>query len=60
MGPDILERLDDLHTQATKERSHYYVAKCAREAMDEITRLRHENEILVRQLARVMLKEADA
>lgn len=33
---DIFERLADLHQQATTEQSHYYVAKCCRDAMREI------------------------
>lgn len=37
---DIIEKLTDLHKQATTERSHYYVASCCREAIDEIERLR--------------------
>lgn len=38
--PDILDKLKELHTQATTERSHYYVGSCAREAIAEIERLR--------------------
>lgn len=37
---DILDRLADLHTQATVERSHYYTGACVRDAMAEIARLR--------------------
>lgn len=37
---NITEKLEDLIVQATKERSHYYVASCAREAITEIKRLR--------------------
>ena len=37
---DILERLRDLHKQATVERSHYYVGRCVSDAINEITRLR--------------------
>ncbi len=37
---DILDRLADLHKQATEERSHYYVGGCVRDAIDEIKRLR--------------------
>ena len=36
----IIEKLEDLILQATTERSHYYVAATAREAVEEITRLR--------------------
>lgn len=38
---DILEQLRDLHKQATTERSHYYVAKCCKAAIEEIERLRN-------------------
>lgn len=37
---DILEKLVDLHKQATTERSHFYVAACIKEAMEEIAKLR--------------------
>jgi hypothetical protein len=37
---DILDKLKDLHKQATTERSHYYVASCCVEAIAEITELR--------------------
>jgi hypothetical protein len=37
---DILDKLRDLHRQATTERSHYYVASCCNEAIGEIERLR--------------------
>lgn len=37
---DILDRLRDLHKQATVERSHYYVGKCCQNAIEEIERLR--------------------
>jgi len=46
---DILEKLKDLHTQATTERSHYYVAGCCNEAIAEIERLRAAlHEIVLR------------
>lgn len=38
--PDILDKLEDLHKQATTERSHHYVASCVKEAIAEIKRLR--------------------
>ena len=38
--PDIVDSLKDLHKQATTERSHYYVAKCCLDAINEIERLR--------------------
>lgn len=37
---DILEKLADLHEQATKERSHFYVHKIVGEAIKEISKLR--------------------
>ena len=37
---DIVEKLNDLHKQATTERSHYYVAACCNQAIGEITNLR--------------------
>ena len=40
----LLERLHDLHEQATTERSHYYVAACCRDAIVEIERLRRHLE----------------
>lgn len=40
MERDILDMLRDLHEQATKERSHYYVASASEKAIAEIIRLR--------------------
>lgn len=37
---DILDKLRDLLKQASTERSHYYVASCCKEAIEEIERLR--------------------
>jgi hypothetical protein len=37
---DIIDRLIDLHHQATKERSHNYTGTCIKEAIEEIVRLR--------------------
>ena len=37
---DILEKLVDLHKQATTENSHFYVASVCKEAMEEIAALR--------------------
>lgn len=37
---DILDDLEDLLQQATTERSHFYVAKCCKAAIEEIKRLR--------------------
>jgi hypothetical protein len=36
---DLIERLKDLHKQATVERSHYYVGKCVRDSITELTSL---------------------
>jgi hypothetical protein len=36
---DLVERLRDLHKQATVERSHYYVGKCALDAAARIEAL---------------------
>ena len=40
---DIIEKLLDLQRQATLERSHYYVAACITEAIQEIIELRKQN-----------------
>lgn len=37
---DLLDRMVDLHKQATTERSHHYVASILQEAIEEIARLR--------------------
>lgn len=37
---DIIAKLEDLHKQATTERSHYYVAACCRDAIAEVKLLR--------------------
>ena len=42
---NIIEKLEDLLVQATKERSHYYVASVCREAIAEIKRLQATNDI---------------
>lgn len=47
MNDDIIDKLIDLHKQATTERSHYYVASCCKEAIEEITRLRTIIELMV-------------
>lgn len=41
---DILEKLENLHKQATTEHSHFYVAECCEAAIAEITRLRSMKE----------------
>lgn len=40
MEPDILERIRDLHKQATTEKSHYYVGATLKECYTEISCLR--------------------
>jgi hypothetical protein len=35
----VVDKLRDLHRQATEERSHYYTGKVILEAIDEINRL---------------------
>lgn len=37
---DIIDKLIDLHKQATTEKSHYYVASCCKESIEEIIKLR--------------------
>ncbi len=37
---DILDRLEDLLKQATEDKSHFYTAKCIRDAIGEIESLR--------------------
>ncbi len=39
---DILDDLKSLHEQATKERSHYYVARTALRAIEEIELLKKQ------------------
>lgn len=48
---DIIDRLIDLHMQATTERSHYYTATVIGEAMGEITNLRLRVASLEKSLA---------
>jgi len=52
---DILDDLRDLHRQATSERSHYYVAKCAERAIKEIVDLRAEVAAAIRVATRIKL-----
>ena len=40
---DIINRLIDLHRQATEEKSHFYVASCVKDAILEINCLRNKN-----------------
>ena len=39
---DIINKLLDLQKQATLERTHYYVANCVTEAIQEIVTLREQ------------------
>jgi hypothetical protein len=52
MTRDILSDLADLHAQATRERSHYYVGRCVGDAIAEIRTLRADldkcKEIIVK------------
>jgi hypothetical protein len=41
--PDILDALDDLHIQATREKSHHYVGSVCQMAAAEIINLRADN-----------------
>lgn len=56
MSDDILEKLEDLHKQATTERSHYYVAKCCKEAIAEIVLLRTKVALLRADLSKAKVK----
>ncbi len=47
---DILDDLEDLHKQATEERSHNYTGRCIRRAIDEIKRLRHQKVFLLEKI----------
>ena len=57
---DILDKLADLHLQATTEKSHYYVAKCCKDAMSEIygTRLLLQAETERRRACETLLNQA--
>ena len=39
MSDDLVKRLHSLHKQATVERSHFYVGRCAKDAIDRIEEL---------------------
>lgn len=50
---DVVDKLIDLHKQATTERSHYYVASVAKEAIQQISNYRAvlaDHNRLVREL----------
>ena len=55
---DILDKLRDLHKQATTERSHYYVASCCNEAIATIERLSRIEDDL-KNVFRAALAEPD-
>lgn len=52
----ILEKLRDLHLQATKERSHFYVGSVCDEAAIEIAALRTQLHIAVSALKKIEAK----
>ena len=60
---DIVERLRDLHKQATVEHSHYYVGNCALDAADRIetleAALKEAGTMWIRKDNRIAALEAD-
>jgi hypothetical protein len=50
----IIEKLKDLHKQATTENSHFYVAKCCEEAIAEILRL----QVAIKKASAKLLESA--
>jgi len=54
---NIVEKMLDLHKQATTEKSHYYVAKALEEAIIEINRLRGKVNLKRCKLMEVDLEE---
>lgn len=48
LGTDLVAKLEDLIKQATTERSHFYVAATAGEAVRELKRLRAHSAVLER------------
>lgn len=55
---DLIEKLDDLIVQATKERSHYYVKSVVEKAKWEIVLLRAERDQLRKMVTAITLAEA--
>ena len=47
---ELLERLADVHKQATVERSHYYTGRAIADAMDLIVHQEEERKAAVRKL----------
>lgn len=43
---DLLDRIKDLHKQARKEKSHYYVASILEECFTEISCLRFKMDLI--------------
>ena len=43
---DLLEKIEDLHKQATKEKSHFYVGSILKECYTEISCLRLKIEMI--------------
>lgn len=56
----IIEKLEDLHKQATTDRSHYYVASCCREAIIEIANLGANNQHLMSVIREMCMYLRDA
>jgi septal ring factor EnvC (AmiA/AmiB activator) len=55
----LLVKLLDLHKQATKERSHYYVGACVKASIKEIDSLMRENEALRDRLDQLLGERTD-
>lgn len=51
---DILDILEDLYTQATCERSHFYVGKTCKLTITEIRNLRAENNRLINEMKKAL------
>ena len=47
---ELLSRLEDLYKQATVERSHFYVGKCAADSIELIAHLEAEAKASVKKL----------
>ena len=53
MSDDLVKRLHSLHKQATVERSHFYVGRCAKDAIDRIEELEAKLAKALRALERI-------
>ena len=51
---DLVRRLHSLHKQATVERSHFYVGRCAKDAIDHIEELSNCVAVLEAELAKAV------